>query len=400
MKSCVGLQVLLCGALFASEIPNPDSLKKVYYISNAQDIQFLAFFEQYKDTESYGILPNCVDLENLLALNSTFNWQDKNSYGIKSKKELYVATINDAYVSSPQLGTIFNKKQQLLFDIFVSPGFPIFWPIEHNVRNYEVVKYKKIATVQGPTFFYHWVIDRLPSVLLLKEFLLADPEIKLIINNQDGRVAGYVTEYLDLLGIPAEQIIVAQANTLYYADTVYFATPFLMEPIPKELLLALRSALLEGAQRKKLPVRYKNNLIVIVQRVESNRRIANLAELVEVIQSKFSSEEYETVIFDGNMSVAQQIDIFNHARLVIGVMASGLTNVLFANPQTSVIEIHPELPYLVDKAGINNWGGEWCWWLSSAVHADYWFVLAPFNLWDASVACPIDKIREILEKLP
>lgn len=391
--------LLSCNALIISGIPEPDSLKKVYHISEAEDIEFLAFFPEYKDVESYGSLPNYLNSTDLLALNDTVSWNDPCSYGIKSKKDLYVAKINDTFVCSPRLGTIFNKKQQFLFDIVVNPGHPLFWPVEHDVKDFPVIRHKKIATVQGPTYFYHWVIDRLPSVLLLREFLLADPEIKFIINSSDGSVASYVYEYLDLLGIPKEQVITAQANTLYYADMVYFATPFLMEPIPKQLLLTLRNALLEGVQKKKLVSHYKDNLIVVIQRREPRRRIANLDVLLEAIKSKFSDEEYELLVFNGDMSVAQQIDVFTHARLVIGVMGSGLANVLFVNPKTSIIEIHPEFFYSADKAGVNSQGGEFCWWLSSVVRATYWFVLAPFHAFDEEVICPITKINEVLEKI-
>lgn len=309
---------------------------------------------------------------------------------------MYVASLDNAFIAPTCLGTIFDSRQQLLFEIMTSPGYPIFWPVDASIKSLPIIQYKKIATVQGPTYFYHWVIDRLPSVLLLKDFLLADPEMKLIVNNQNGYIAGYVHEYLDLLGIPVEQRLVAQKNVLYHAETVYFATPFLMEPIPKKLLLKLRQELLTAARKKSISREFNKNLIVIIQRKESDRRIANLNDLLAMINSSFDPNMYETVVFDGSVSVAEQIQIFNKARLIIGVMASGLTNMLYAEPGATVIEIHQTRDYFPPTF---NAGVEWCWWLSSAVGLNYWLVLAPFNLADSWVTCPLESISKIFKKI-
>lgn len=376
-----------------------NSLKKIYDISCADNISFLRFFPEYQDFGLYGNLPNCLQKDQLFALNSTFNWDDPVSYGIRNNKELYVATLCNAFIAPSCLGTVFDTKQQLLFDIFVSPGYPIFWPLTNDVNSMSIVKYKKLATVQGPTYFYHWVMDRLPSVFLLSEYMAQDSDIVFLINNQEGRVAGYVGEYLDLLGIPEDRRIVAQKNVLYSADTVYFATPFLMEPIPKNLLLALRNKLLIAAELKECSREYSDNLIVVLQRRESNRKIVNINELLTAIGEEFSPEKFEIVLFDGGMSVSEQILLFNRAQVVIGAMASGLTNVMYCKPGTSVIEIHPELSYLVDCNGVNNWGGEWCWWLSSVADLDYWFVLSPFQLTDPSLMCPMNEIKQTLKKV-
>ncbi|MGC2310531.1 MAG: glycosyltransferase family 61 protein [Candidatus Babeliaceae bacterium] len=378
-------------------IPNPAYLKKIYNITDAQGIKIIAQFPEYKDFISYGERPNCFDPLDLLTLNSTIDWDNPQSYGIKSAKNLYIARIHKAFIAPSYLGTIFDYKQQLLFEIMVNPGEPIFWPVESQIKNFNVLKYEKIATVQGPTFFYHWVIDRLPSVLLLRDYIVNDPEIKLIINHH-GAIANYVHEYLDLLGIPKHQRIIAEENTLYYAHKIYFATPFLMEPIPKKLLLKLRNELLQAASKCPISRQYKNNLIVVIQRKESDRKIRNLNELLEVIKTVFADQDYEIIIFDGNMSVSEQIQIFNNARLIIGVMASGLTNILYANPGAFVIEIHPKFPYL-NKAGVNNSGNEWCWWLSSVIGLNYWVIPVLFNLSNPSVVCPLDHIKKILDMI-
>jgi hypothetical protein len=370
--------------------PNPNILKKVYHISNAEGIKLTTQFPEYEDTVPYATYPNCLDAAHLLTINAAANWNDVQSYGIKNNKELYVAQINNAFISPTHLGTIFDYKQQLLFDFFIAPGYPIFWPVDGQINNARTLKYHKIATVQGPTFFYHWVIDRLPSVFLLKDLIVGNPDIKLLINSPHP--ASYVHEYLDLLGIPRSQQIVAQTNTIYQADTVYFATPFLMEPIPKKLLLALRKELLSAAKERHPSRQYNNNLIIVIQRRENNRRIQNLPELINMLKATFDHKGYETIVFDANMNISEQIILFNNARVVIGVMASGLTNILYTNPGTHVIEIRQDIT-------IPGHGAEWCWWLASAIGLNYWAIPLTFNFSDMYITCPMDAVKTILKQL-
>lgn len=367
------------------------SLKKVSSITAAEGIEFIKKFPEYIDTAGYGERPQSLNDSHLLALNDLIDWNDPISFNIINPKDLYIAKLANAYIAPNFLGTIFDDKQQLLFEIMGSPGSPLFWPIDSSVANYNIHNYKKIATVQGPTYFYHWVIDRLPSILLLRDILVRDPEIKLVINNQ-GRVSQYVHEYLDLLGIPKDQRIIAQPSSLYHAESVYFATPFLMEPIPRKLLLELRKVLLEAAQKKSQMCTLKHNLIVVIQRKESDRQIININELISVLKTIFADSDYQLMVYDASMSIADQIQIFNHTRLAIGVTASGLTNIIYMNPGATVIEIHPQI-------NASRGGGEWCWWLSSAVGLNYKVVLTPFSLSDRFVECTIEDIKNILKKI-
>lgn len=373
--------------LLALKITNPSYLKPVNEISQAKNVTFISRFYEYEDTSAYGELPNVLNTVDLNSLNSFVNWHDPSSFKILNQKELYVAKINNAYVSPQHLGTMFDYDQQFLFNLFIDHERTIFWPLDNSIKKSSIVSIKKLATAQGPSLFYHWVVDRLPSINLLKELLVSDPEIKLLVNKK-GNVPSYVYEYLDLLGISRNQIITAKPDTIYHAETLYFATPFLMEPIPRKLLLKLREDLLLAVNKSTAPI-FTEKLAIIIQRKESDRRIVNLKELEKLIKETFS-EQIKTVIYDANMPVKDQIQLFNRADLVIGVMASGLTNVLFVKPGTTVIEIHPSIKHP------NKQGCEWCWWLSSTVNASYWATISDFELSDQSIIAPLDQIRKIL----
>ncbi|BDC34200.1 hypothetical protein Noda2021_01580 [Candidatus Dependentiae bacterium Noda2021] len=392
------LSFVLCSTV-AWPIPNPYSLKPIHHIEQAEGVTLVKDYSDLEDTTSYGNRPNCYDDSYLKTLNNVVDWNNPDSYQIKSKKKLYVSRIANGYIASSYLGTMFDDRQQFLFDIMTSPGYPIFWPVQGEVAHAPLRHYPKLAMVQGPTLFYHWVLDRMPSILLLRQTLCDNPDIQLVIGNQFGTVSGYVREYLDLLGIPAHQYIVGERGCVYYGNEVYFATPFLMEPIPNKLLMWMRQELIDAAYKKPTTREYKDNLIVVIERVEPDRRISNLSALKELLAKIFPSPQYEHITYGAGMSVAEQIKIFNNAKVVIGAMASGLTNIIYTKPGTAILEIHPsQMQHVTNKDGINNGGNEWAWWLSSAVGAEYHLIPSPFQLSDFYVGCPLYLVEPILTK--
>jgi len=397
LPSFLNLKVLIlfcffiASSLYGIPIPYVPGLPKVYDINDAQNIQIHHRFSDLEDAVGYGLRPNSLEPNLPRILNSAMNWDDPNVYQIKNDKELYVAKVPNGFICPGRLGTVFDSYQEFLFRIFVNPSAALFWPVP-DVRNYRVEEHKKIATVQGPTLFYHWLLDRMPSIFMLRDTIQQDPEMKFIISPYEGRVPGYVHEYLDLLGIPVDRRIIGNPGTLYFAKEVFFATPFLMEPIPQKLLSAFRETLIKASEQRPISRAYQDNLIVVIQRTESDRRIENIDALVRLLKSKYPSNKYEVLIFNANTSISEQIQIFNKARLIIGVTASGLSNIIYAKKGAHVIEIHPE----TNMAG---GGAEWVWWLASSVGLHYWVVPARFALSDARVTCPIHDIEKILQKI-
>ena len=105
------------------------------------------------------------------------------------------------------------------------------------------------------------------------------------------------------------------------------------------------------------------------------------------------------------LSVAEQILLFNNAEIVVAEQGSGLTNILFCNPETKVVEIFQAL--------IDN-----CfWWLSNVmqlnyipvktleVDVDYFANCLEIGLdylgecGKSIINIPLDEIKKIAEKL-
>src|SRR3990172_3265757 len=81
------------------DIPKANILTKVFAITHAKNIEFIAQFPDYKDYSSYGIIPFCLDISYLKTLNTEVDWSNISSWGIKSNKDLYVAKINSAFIA-------------------------------------------------------------------------------------------------------------------------------------------------------------------------------------------------------------------------------------------------------------------------------------------------------------
>ena len=67
------------------------------------------------------------------------------------------------------------------------------------------------------------------------------------------------------------------------------------------------------------------------------RRIINEPDLIQLLEKY----EYAPVILTGR-SVTEQASLFNNAQFIIAMHGAGLTNILFCNPKTSIVEIFAE----------------------------------------------------------
>jgi len=85
------------------------------------------------------------------------------------------------------------------------------------------------------------------------------------------------------------------------------------------------------------PLRTPRNRRLLVARKGPTRKIHNLAQ-VEVFLSRYG---FETVYLEG-MSTRDQILLFQSAEFIIGPHGAGLSNLLFCEAGTKVIELSPE----------------------------------------------------------
>ncbi|MEG3847271.1 tetratricopeptide repeat protein [Microcoleus sp. herbarium19] len=181
----------------------------------------------------------------------------------------------------------------------------------------------------GGAAYFHWMFDVVTRFHLLQQSGLMDSIDKFAINACD---AAYEKETLNTLGIPIDKILESRHQPHFTADKLivpsicdggsgtskwkceYLKQLFLKEPQP-------------------LKTDYSERIYISREKA-SYRRIVNEEEVVGCLEKLgFRTVKLET------MSVAEQAACLAAAKVVVAPHGGGLTNLVFCNPGTKVIEI-------------------------------------------------------------
>jgi len=179
-----------------------------------------------------------------------------------------------------------------------------------------------LATVSATNYF-HWMFECLPRLRFLREAATPCDWIYACHNQRFQR------EAFAHLGLPAEKIIDTAAVPFLRAERLVLPRrinkfePWII-PWLREMLLPLG----ESASGVKLPKR-----IYISRRKASSRGVGNDAELTALLEERgFVEVRLE------EHSLAGQIALFRGAEAIVAPHGAGLTNLVFCEPGTLVVE--------------------------------------------------------------
>ncbi|GAB4379508.1 MAG: hypothetical protein Kow00121_33810 [Elainellaceae cyanobacterium] len=277
----------------------------------------------------------------------------------------FVATIpkgrfwlNPAQTSS----AILTAENQLLGDL--SPEFPLLSPghPDKHSQNHSVLQNQKlpgskwvngtIAVLSGLTndMYFHWMFDVLPRIHLLAKSNISWSAI-------DGFLVShhlpFQQETLAQLEIPTDKILATedhlhiQANRLIVPS--YPGSPAWM---PKWSCDWLRETFLGQG------LSCGGDRLYITRQQTGNRRVVNESDVIHCLQKL----GFESVALE-SLSVAEQVALLSGASVVVSPHGGGLTNTVFCQPGTKVIEIFsPNYVYP-------------CYWLiSNLVGLNYYYL--------------------------
>ncbi len=184
-----------------------------------------------------------------------------------------------------------------------------------------------LAGLSGHNYF-HWMVDILPRLELLRQSGWADPDW-LWINYSE---LTFQRETLEVLGISESRLLSAdrwpciQAEQLIapaFAGHLGWPEPWALTWLRQQFLPLAASA----------PVRQPERLYISRSRAH-HRRLLNEAALLERLQALgFVAVELES------MPLAEQIALFAQAQVIVAPHGGGLTNIIFCQPGTAVIEL-------------------------------------------------------------
>lgn len=240
----------------------------------------------------------------------------------------FVATIPQASVYSHK-GVVICPDSSVVRELLVYDE-----PLDHPPFTRWMIKQPtyvrgNIAVIAGvgPEYYYHWMVETLPRIEMVRKsgcridyYYL--PQLKF----------PYQRLSIERLGIKPEQIITGDRKTHIRPDLLVIPTlptKYRIHPInPQWVNDWLRSLFLPSL----LP---KAHCKVYISRAKARtRRFLNENE----VWSYLASQGYEKVFLE-DLSLYEQACLFAKSTHIVAPHGGGLTNLIFANPATRVLEI-------------------------------------------------------------
>ncbi len=202
--------------------------------------------------------------------------------------------------------------------------------------------------------YFHFLYDSLPYLISFLQLKKTIHKIKLLMQNpneQKHTFYPFILEFLTILNIESDDIIMIDANTEY--NTVYISTSYTHDidsnlPPRKEIYefyQQMVTNVLDQMQQdisgkpyttpKKIYVSRRTHLHNDFSNIGTNyttrRRLINEDELVASLQNKGYIE-----IFTEKLTTIEKIMYFANATHIVGAIGGGISNVLFSQPNTKL----------------------------------------------------------------
>jgi hypothetical protein len=204
--------------------------------------------------------------------------------------------------------------------------------------------------------YYHFIYDTLPYLISFLELKKEINNLKLLMTypNQGKKdFYKFVVEFLELIGISLDDIIIAKNNTLY--KDIFISNSYTHDfdsnaPPRKEIYNFFKEISNKvNKTNKNFPKKIyisrrswiHNDFSNIGTNYTTRRRLENEDELVSFL----INQGYEEV-FTETLSTIEKIELFSNAEEIVGTIGGGICNVLFSKENTKLYVINS--PYFLD----------------------------------------------------
>ena len=190
------------------------------------------------------------------------------------------------------------------------------------------------VTPEAPGNYYHWLIDLMPRLCLLRSSAGFDAFTRLLIN---GSHSHYEESSLRAMGVPIEKVFYVHSGNRFHIKEAsipsmdHFSKS--IAPWKIENLRSLRDALPR-------PEIARPRRLYFSRRHDAVRRVINEPELTKVLDDAgFKSVELELHTWP------EQIAMFSGAEIVFAPHGAALANTVFCQPGSLVLEVSTRLGY-------------------------------------------------------
>ncbi|NEQ79845.1 MAG: glycosyltransferase family 61 protein [Moorea sp. SIO2I5] len=277
--------------------------------------------------------------------------------------EKYLVKLFAARIIGPEGMLILPDGQYCLENAFGTNHLTLKWEyfsiLKPKTVRKEGIYYSLLQLMSGHNY-YHWIHDSLQKIYLIKDLL--PPDILYIV---PANLKSWQLHSLKLLDVNLDNLRYFSGEEVWQLEQLYYSpTNTVSGHDSTESNEWLRSVFYQ-----KLGIHTKSSektLNIYISRSQAtSRRIVNESDLLSLLD-KWGFERF----WLENMTLPEQIVLFSKAKSVVAPHGAGLTNLLFSQLGTNVLEIFEP----------NHFNSLCYWSMSESMGHNYWYMLGDREL--------------------
>jgi hypothetical protein len=282
---------------------------------------------------SFGILTECGEAKTATCEGDHQLDCLRSSYTIKTESILLEATHSDFsfrnnYVLDQKLNVLTEDRSQDLNKLLLPPIYNEF--LEEPTKLNGIIVY---LSDPNPANYFHWMCRVLPLLQIYHRFY------GLEIQDIDAFYIGkfnsrnFHKESFERLGIAEAKLIQNACKSDKLVAAIVNKSTEYGESLSKDSYLFSRNLFLDA-----IPVssNHSKQRIYVERGLTAIRKIINENEIIQLLKRY----GFTTVSMDGK-AIREQATLFSQAEAIVAVHGAALTNLLFIQPETKVIELMP-----------------------------------------------------------
>lgn len=179
--------------------------------------------------------------------------------------------------------------------------------------------------------YFHFSLDLLPKIGNIVALGYSLDSFDQIVINEN--TAQYVSEWLEIIGIPPEKVITINTNEHWEID--FGVIPF-HDKHGYNGFEYIKKKALSFTSNTTITIKDFGKKIFVSRKPEEGRSFVHETEILESLLFPLGY----AVVYPQDLSLQQQINLFQQVDEIIMPHGAGMTNIIFCRPGTKVIEVH------------------------------------------------------------
>ncbi len=273
--------------------------------------------------------------------------------------------VPDAYIGD---GVVFDRDRFYSFGKWWLGSFDDSWKLYEETKEVREVDRALALGAWCGDLFQYFAADALPRLGLVLGLLEspAGRDLQIVTHEENASAAAWFWNKLGLRDRIVQKPTSSRSGFVIHANQAFCADSI---PNPGFLGVHPRNSLRPIQERLGLLEPIERDLVLYLDE-NFPHTVANAPSFLPKIEELLRPTDYEVQRFRGGDDFDANMEAMRRARLVIGPHGPMLANLVFAQPQTHVIEFLPS--YRLFRDGLDP--RPLYWGLSQAAGLDYWTV--------------------------